>query len=163
MYSDKTAFDNMISAAYDKTDITILSESCLIGSDRRASINISSMLTLLVQDSGRYAERFASDVIISANSLTEAIKDPDECNGRIFLFGIRESGVDHYEFVREQMQNSANRISYFDNYYRKVYAIHTYITEDNEMQMSSFKIDMKEIRQNLGHELWAYMMSNNRR
>lgn len=151
---EKTAYDSAIADAFDKTNEICVTEcySATCDSDGKSRYNVSSMLTLLVQETGRYAERYASDIIISANSLMRCLDEPLAHINEIFLFGIRESGVDHYEFVRSNMDSYRNNTSAFEGYYRKIYAIK--LTLHDENGYDNVRLEMKEIRRELSHRLW---------
>jgi len=62
-------------------------------------INYSSILTRLIQEAGRYCERFASDLFIDWQSVTEWIDGAEPGQEKTFLFGFRENGVDHDAFI----------------------------------------------------------------
>lgn len=153
---DMEQYDIAINSAYGATEEIICQEEFLAHStDEKYNFNISTMLTLLIQETGRYTERFASDVIISINFMTKALEDPFANNGALFLFGIREDGVDHYEFVRSQMKNNLGNPAYFKQYYRKMYAIHLTVQKFDDSDVHKACITMKEIRGELSHALWS--------
>lgn len=153
----KKLYDAAISAAFEETEKISHTESykAACGSDGKPNYNVSSMLTTLVQETGRFTERFASDVIISIKSFEEALDEPFEHDDEIFLFGMREGGVDHYEFVRCNMSNYEYDCGKFENYYRKIYAIKLSIEDSITGNSDEVKLVMKEIRKALAHELWG--------
>lgn len=153
----KRSYAEAISAAFEKTEQATHEESyrLIANSDGKPSYNISSMLTTLVQETGRFTERYASDIIISANSLMKSLDEPFEHDGDIFLFGMRENGVDHYEFVLCNMDTYAHDSGKFENYYRKIYAIRLDIVDSITGKNDEAKLVMKEIRKALAQELWS--------
>ena len=84
------------------------------------SINYSSILTRLIQEAGRWCERFASDLFIDWNhawsKITSLSPDSDNLS---FLFGFREAGVDHTEWVLARHNES--RCPHYE--YRKIYRL----------------------------------------
>ena len=64
------------------------------------SINISDITTFLIQNVGRYCDRYASDLLISHESLINTINNlnPDRKNEYLWL-GLRESGDDGIENI----------------------------------------------------------------
>lgn len=68
--------------------------------------NLSSEYSELITCAGRYCVRFASDVIISINSLEEWLKESNPHEEKVFVFGFREFGVDHEAFVEASLPNA---------------------------------------------------------
>ena len=61
-------------------------------------INCSSILTRLIQEAGRYCEQYASDLFFDWTQIDRLLSDG--CmQTQSFLFGFRESGVDHIAFI----------------------------------------------------------------
>lgn len=60
-------------------------------------VNYSSILTRLIQEAGRYCDRFASDLFVDWKGVEEWIKNPTE--RRVWMFGFRRGGVDHDAFI----------------------------------------------------------------
>ena len=70
----------------------------------RWDINLCSVWTKLIQEAGQICEHYASDLLIEVDSikkLLESGKDIDE----EFLFGFRDCGVDHKEWVKIKLDN----------------------------------------------------------
>lgn len=63
-------------------------------------INLSDILTKLIQYAGKYCEFYASDLFISWQHVLNIIEKAEPGNEYIELFGFRKSGVDHEEFIR---------------------------------------------------------------
>lgn len=93
-------------------------------SSPRYSINLSDILTKLIQDTGRFCMRFANDLLVDIDTITKAIEDPD--NNGVYAIAIRESGVDGNGYVRGQMMNSV----WNSDYYRCIYGIAINHTDD---------------------------------
>lgn len=61
-------------------------------------LNYSGILTRLIQEAGRWCRRYASDLFIDWRSIDKKLEDGTLESGT-YLFGFREDGVDHTEFV----------------------------------------------------------------
>ena len=96
------------------------------------SINLSDIMTKLIQDTGRFCERYASDLIINYESLVNVTNSLDtDRKPHYEWFGLRQSGVDGIAYILCNMnQNSA---SYCSQYYRKLYCIRVSAIEDDEI------------------------------
>ena len=117
--------------AYDKAK-TIVEEYGDLG-----DINISSILTRIIQDTGRFAERWASDVLYNLDDVRTLClshypleQDIDE----VFVIAIRRDGVDGENFFMNRLKGT-NRGPY-DPYvyptqvYRRVLAVGVKISYD---------------------------------
>ena len=103
---------------------------------RNFDINYSSILTKLIQECGRLCESYASDLFITWNSIEKRLKEK-VMETSVYLFGIREMGVDHNEFVI----NCYNNSGYYAGYeYRKIYRLDI-IVEDDSIRMRLYEID----------------------
>jgi len=61
-------------------------------------INYSSSLSALIHEAGRWCEYHASDLFIDYSIIMDKLKSGNlESNS--YLFGFRQSGVDHKEFI----------------------------------------------------------------
>ena len=78
-------------------------------------INLSTILTKLIQDTGRFCDRYASDLFIDWTHILSTIYSEDD---RIFAIGIRENGVDSTSYVIHHIETNWN-----DCYYRRLYAV----------------------------------------
>lgn len=85
----------------------------------RYEINYSSILTKLIQETGRFCESFASDLFIDWQAVTRCIDTDAEIN-ETFLFGLREYGVDHKEYVISRFENDGR---YWKHNYRALYRL----------------------------------------
>ena len=98
------------------------------------NINMSDVITVLIQYAGRFVERYASDLVISLDSLrmlTDRIFPVDGRIDEVFAFGMRRCGVDHNEFVisrlKDTMRGTCDSFVYAEQVYRKVLAVHVVI------------------------------------
>lgn len=70
------------------------------------NINYSFILTKLIQEAGRWCESYASDLFISWSSIDEKLKKGEDIN-YTYLFGFRQSGVDHKDWVEAKGINNS--------------------------------------------------------
>lgn len=84
--------------------------------EARFEINDSSILTRLIQEAGRYCERFASDLFIDWTAVQETIEAMTDDGHEIFLFGFRRDGVDHNAFILSRAENQGYYGSLEHNY-----------------------------------------------
>jgi hypothetical protein len=75
--------------------------------DNGVEINTSSILTKLIQICGTNCRSYASDLFIDWQSLAERLKNP-AYHGEKMLFGIRENGVDHADFIFSRIEGLTN-------------------------------------------------------
>ncbi len=105
-------FYKTINAAFNAAKAPVAEASALVHApcgitDR--NINWSDILTVLIQDAGRFAERHASDLFIGWKTVEQFLlsADPKELDRTyVFAFGIYESGVDHNEFLMEKLKGT---------------------------------------------------------
>ena len=85
--------------------------------------NLSRILTKLIQETGRLCDSFASDLFIDWSIFMEKVEKKELTDGEKFVFGLREYGVDHLDWVRQNIDKP--------NYYRAVYIIDVTVEERN--------------------------------
>lgn len=99
-YKNITAADFKPSDYYD----IHVKDECYV-CNGRVDINLSGVYTKLIQEAGRWCERFASDILYDIQSIDEWIKEWDTHNdSRKFLMGFREDGVDSAAPILYQYQ-----------------------------------------------------------
>ena len=103
---------------------------------RDFDINYSSILTKLIQECGRLCEGYASDLFITWDGITQKLKEKT-METSVYLFGIREMGVDHNEFVLNRYNNNKN---YARHEYRKIYRLDV-IVEGDSIRMELYEIE----------------------
>ena len=90
------------------------------------NLNMSGISTRLIQDVGRFCERYASDFIISWDAVREQLEPRHitEPYHAVELFAIRRSGVDHNSFFMSRLRNDSQG-GFFccEHVYRKVLAL----------------------------------------
>lgn len=96
----------------------------------KVDINLSGIYDILIHETGRFAERYASDLLIDIKSFEKDLYEkPFEHNHKTYLFGIRRDGVDHNAYVYANIKNNKNRPGYLNMYYRKLLAVELRIDE----------------------------------
>ena len=108
--------------------------------DRNAiEINYSSILTRLIQEAGRYCEDFASDLFIDWKIIDDALLQGN-IESETKLFGFRQYGVDHINFVFSQAHNSPRLYQYE---YRSIWRLDIEVTTDENYWWHKVKKDVK--------------------
>lgn len=124
--------------------------------DSKYNINLNSILTKLIQDTGRFCERFASDLIIDWDAIRNAVNESefDELpHTQVFAIGIRENGVDDNSYVVSRMKGSWNPETY-----RRIYGVAVqHDCKDSEMTV---RVELRDIKSEI--DLMAYRMYNER-
>ena len=103
---------------------------------RDFDINYSDILTKLIQECGRLCEHYASDLFITWSRIVRELENRT-METSSYLFGIRENGVDHTEFVLSRYNNNGYEEMYK---YRKIYRLDI-IVEDDSIKMKLYEID----------------------
>ncbi len=104
------------------------------------SVNLSDILTFLIQNTGRFVERYASDLFIIWQNVETMVNQTKNRKGlppeeAIIYFGLRKQGVDNNSYIMINLKETAvpveNDAFYIDyeKTYRKLFAIK--ITIDN--------------------------------
>lgn len=104
--------------------------------DRKWGINYSSILTELIQNAGRWCERYASDLFISWQTVENRLHKISMDNVS-FLFGFRQSGVDHDTFIFSRF----NQNEYTEEY-RAIYRLDLEFIKDDDIYYSEPKLKM---------------------
>lgn len=93
-------------------------------------INLSDIHTRLIQDTGRFAETHASDLLYTIPHIEEAVHDFKSMDDIIY-FGIRAGGVDHEEYIEANYKKDCANYFIERERYRKIYAVRVAKTKDN--------------------------------
>lgn len=108
--------------------LTIAATEPTHNKEPKYSFNASEIQTALIQITGRFCERYASDLLCTLTDLNafltlDYINKP---NRWIIGVGIRESGVDGNEFIMSRLKDTRSGLTGFvhpEQVYRKVLAI----------------------------------------
>ncbi len=102
-----------------------------------ASINISSILTKLIQEAGRWCKSYASDLFIYWSSLQKQVEDGTIESGS-HLFGFRETGVDDESSIFHKYAN----YGYIPGYeYRAIWRLDVNVdVEHSKLTMTLYEV-----------------------
>ena len=103
---------------------------------RDFDINYSTILTKLIKECGRLCERYASDLFIDWHNIEEDIRNKI-IGTSTYLFGIREDGVDHNEFILSSYNTNGYNAKYR---YRKIYRLDV-IVDDERIIMRLYEVE----------------------
>lgn len=140
---------NALQKAFDRSPSGIIDE---VTKDMLTidSINLSEIYTQLIQNTGRFVEKYASDLIIGINSMRkdiESLCNSDTEYAEIWhSFGLRKKGVDHEAYIlnRTYQAIKQNDYGFLSNYYRRIYVLKT--TKRKIKETYTFHIFTCEIR-----------------
>ena len=133
-----TAYD--LRPAWPETSVTADGRLCPNFTDcgEHWDINESSILTKLIQETGRFAERYASDLFIDWQSVSKYIESGCT-DSKTWFFGIRKDGVDHEAFINSRMDNDSR---YWYHNYRKIYRLDAIVESKDYGYYSDLKLTM---------------------
>lgn len=91
----------------------------------RANINMSSIYTELIQNTGRFCEQYASDLLIDIDRVKAILATPVDTDTEDYIvFALRQSGVDSNSYVSANLENYGRKDSgWIGLYYRRIYAL----------------------------------------
>lgn len=118
--------------AFDATKEIIDEERGRVG-----SINLSSIASKLIQECGRWTDRYASDFLIDWDGVREITEGRSPVAtphlDRMFIFAIRRDGVDHMPFFMSRIREGINPWHPYLNtsQYRRILALQVTIDDDN--------------------------------
>ena len=109
----------IIEKAFNKNEHIIATASGVLG-----HINLSEIATILIQNVGRFCEQYASDFLITWNTVEQLVSEykPDETS-EIICFAIRRQGVDHNTFLLNRLEEHQHIAGWVDTYYRQILAL----------------------------------------
>lgn len=70
----------------------------------KCNINASDIWTKLIQEAGRWCKRFASDLLCDYMNIAKKIESAT-LETESYLFGFRECGVDHNNYILSRYSN----------------------------------------------------------
>lgn len=85
------------------------------------SINHSGILTRLIQEAGRFCERFASDLFLDWKSVEKWIENAERGDSTVYLFGFRRDGVDGNSFIMSRYNGGG--YAYPEKEYRSMWRL----------------------------------------
>lgn len=96
--------------------------------------NISNIISKLIQDCGRFTERYNSDLFITLQSMHKELehrKQPID-KPMVYIYAMRESGVDSNSFMVCRLNEYKDNPAALEGYYRRIYAV--YLIPEQEIQ-----------------------------
>lgn len=94
---------------------------------RPGEINMSSIYTRLIQETGRFVERFASDLLLDIEHLKDVMEKVRPGTAQIVAIGCRRDGVDGNAFIIQRLRDTRRCISdpfvYMEHVYRRLFLI----------------------------------------
>ena len=108
----------------------------ILAHGRDFNINYSSILTRLIQECGRLCESYASDLFITWNSIVRKLEEKT-METSAYLFGVREMGVDHNDFVLSRYNTNG---CYAKHEYRKIYRLDV-VVDGDLIRMELYEIE----------------------
>lgn len=120
---------------------------------RPGNCNISSILTKIVQDVGRFSESYSSDALYGMRHLQDLAGqsyhvEPGRNFDEIFLFGIRQSGVDHGDYVMQTLAKNGDAWSgyvYPERNYRRILAVRARARYDEAYHADEVDFSLRDI------------------
>lgn len=118
-------YDKVIADAFEKSKSAAIT-SC--NGYKFGEINMSSISTKLIQETGRFCERFADDLFIDIDRLKYLGQSMDTVKNEVaayVAFGIRRDGVDSNSYIALRIRDGGAYKAYnvINDYYRRVYCV----------------------------------------
>lgn len=132
---------------FDKQNTSICKEHGDLG-----SINITDILTRIIQDTGRFTENWASDclyTIAHIRNLCENTYPLEQEIDEIYCLGIRKNGVDHNAYIMNQLMQSQR--GYLDTYvfaepyYRRILAVRVHVFKEDGISSPRVECELKDL------------------
>lgn len=115
--------------------------------------NVSSIMTKIMQDVGRFSERHSSDAFFGLEKLyalahEEYRVDPENPFDEIFCFGIRQDGVDHSDWVMDNLAKCRDHFTGYvfpERHYRRVLAVRCRAAFDKDLRCTRARFSLRDI------------------
>lgn len=105
-----------------------------------STISMSDIYTRLIFETGRWVERYASDLLYDIKAIDDYIKSPDKVPQANFPIGLRKSGVDGTNFILSRLSDTRQGpcpYVYPAQVYNKILAVSITLDDNN------FNFDVK--------------------
>ena len=119
MDSNTATVKNILELACDSCEPICTTDICHFVESDRAYVNLDEIYQILIENTGRFVESHAADLLITIPRIIECIADRNTTK-HIIYFGLRRNGVDHEEFILNRLQDLK---CYGQYYYRKIFAV----------------------------------------
>lgn len=127
---------NYIDALFNKSN-NVKSDSTGQFVNEHVSINLSTIESILIESAGRYCDRYASDILITRDSMVEYINEKVSDDYDYFVFAMRKHGADGKSYLHERAKQYDT--GYLSQFYRQIYICKV------EHIGNDVKVTMKEI------------------
>ena len=131
------------------TDKVIMSNEFQLIRDPRDhfnGINISSEMSLIIKEAGRLCEHYASDAFYDLRRMHDDLMGAESVlfkqDEYLWVIGIRETGCDGPEFLRNRLESQTA-----EREYRKIYVLRVWRTEPNWFRKSLIEVDRYMLQQ----------------
>lgn len=96
--------------------------------------NLSDIISRLIQDCGRFTERYNSDLFITLQSMHKELEHREHPIDKpmIYIYAMRESDVDSNSFLFCRLNEYKDNPVALEGYYRRIYAV--YLIPESEIQ-----------------------------
>lgn len=123
------------------------------------AVNLSNILTYIIQVVGRFAERFASDVLFQLDDIQTLVNEctelkPGTTIDKIITIGVRRNGVDHDNFIMHRIANTQPNFNlspfvYPEYVYRAILACRVVITQKDGTPAPYVECTLRSIMDNI--------------
>lgn len=113
-----------------------------------STISMSDIYTRLIFETGRWVDRYASDLLYDIKAIDDYIKSPDKVQQANFPIGLRKSGVDGTNFILSRLSDTRCGPSpyvYSERVYNKILAVSITLDENNY----NFTVKLYDITNNI--------------
>jgi hypothetical protein len=143
-------YDKVIADAFEKSKST---ETSKCNGHTSSEINMSSICTKLIQETGRFCEQYADDLLIDIARVKTICKNMDsiEHEAHAYVaFGIRRDGVDSNSYIAIRFREGGTYRSHsiINDYYRRVYCVKISRIENSFGSMETV-LELKNIQNEL--------------
>lgn len=117
-----------------KMDLRQRQTECYSDNEYYYDGNLSDIISKLIQDCGRFTERYNSDLFITLQSMHKELEHREHPIDKpmVYIYAIRESGVDGNSFMFCRLNEYKDNPAALENYYRRIYAV--YLIPESEIQ-----------------------------
>lgn len=102
-------------------------------------VNVSSILTKLIQEAGRWCRSYASDLFVDWRHIEDLLKS-GVMDSNVYLFGFYESGVDSNKTIFNKYENQ-NVYGHARSEYRAIWRLDITVTDDHDIEMSLYEVN----------------------
>lgn len=144
---DKEEMNERFRKIFEKSDKIINNHQTLVTASNMTEkdVNLSTIASILIGEAGRWCKTYASDFIITWDTVREAVTKHvstfDECETDTIVFGFRLHGVDHDSYVNSRIEQPGP----ITNEYISIMAVQVsdYIDEHGYKRVSTILKDIK--------------------